>query len=122
MRKIIRSLALSAALLLGTSVAFASPAFADCGSMREFSGLVQSMKKGNKGGFVIDNRMGDKVKFNKAEENTVEDERPGDKKKAKWDDLANGDYVSVCWKMMDKPRKAYKVIVKPAPAEAGEEE
>ena len=46
---------------------------------------------------------------------TVVDESGGAKPKAEWDALANDDYVSVCWKFTDNPRKAYKVTVKPAP-------
>ena len=122
MRKSLRSVALASVLLFGTSLEFASPAFADCEGMRAFTGLVQGMKKGEKGGFVVDNRQGDKVKFIRDATSTVVDERASDKPKTKWDELANGDYVSVCWKFTDNPRKAYKVQVKPAPAEAGEEQ
>ena len=122
MRKSLRALALWSALLVGAPLAFASPAFADCEGMREFTGLVQGMKKGNKGGFVVDNRQGDKVKFVRDTTSAVVDESGGAKPKAEWDDLANGDYVSVCWKFTDNPRKAYKVTVKPKPAEEAAEE
>jgi len=122
MRQSVRSVVLGSVLLLGTSLAVASPAFADCEGMREFTGLLQGMKKGEKGGFVVDNRQGDKVKFIRDATSTVVDESGGEKKKEKWDDLANGDYVSVCWKFQDNPRKAYKVQVKPAPKETGEEQ
>ena len=119
MRKTLRSVVLGSLLLFGTALAFASPAFADCEGMREFTGLIQGMKKGEKGGFVVDNRQGDKVKFVRDATSVVVDERGGDKPKSKWDELANGDYVSVCWKFTDNPRKAYKVTVRPAPAESG---
>jgi hypothetical protein len=62
------------------------------------------------------------VKFIRDATSVVVDERGGDKPKTKWDELANGDYVSVCWKFQDNPRKAYKVQVRPAPQEAAEEE
>ena len=122
MRKSLRNVALGSVLVFGTSVGLASPAFADCEGMREFTGIVQGMKKGEKGGFVVDNRQGDKVKFIRDATSTVVDERGGDKAKTKWDELANGDYVSVCWKFQDDPRKAYKVQVKPAPADEAAEE
>jgi hypothetical protein len=122
MRKSLRSVVLGSLLLFGAALAFASPAFADCEGMREFTGLIQSMKKGEKGAFVVDNRQGDKVKFIRDATSVVVDERGGDKPKTKWDELANGDYVSVCWKFQDNPRKAYKVQVKPAPKDEGEEE
>jgi hypothetical protein len=122
MRKSLRNVALGSLLLFGTALAFASPAFADCEGMREFTGLLQGMKKGEKGGFVVDNRQGDKVKFIRDATSTVVDESGGAKKKEKWDDLANGDYVSVCWKFTDNPRKAYKVQVRPAPKEEAEDQ
>lgn len=118
MRKSIRSLALGSALLFGFSLVFASPAFADCEGMRSFTGLLQGMKKGKKGRFVVDNRQGDKVKFIRDATSTVVDESGGAKAKTEWDHLKNGDYVSVCWKFTDDPRKAYKVQVKPAPADS----
>jgi hypothetical protein len=124
MRKGLRTIALWSVLMIGASLALSGPAFAGCeGTLAEFSGTVQSMKKGQKGGLVIDNRMGDKVKFIRAETSKVSDESGGAKPKADWDDLANGDYVSVCWNRMEKgTRKAYQVIVRPAPKESAEDE
>lgn len=122
MRKGLRAIALWSAVVFGASLALSSPAFAGCEGMREFTGLVQNMKKGKKGGFVVDNRQGDKVKFIRDDTSTVVDESGGAKPKAEWDQLANGDYVSVCWKFTDNPRKAYKVTVKPAPKDAASEE
>ncbi len=121
MRKSVRSLALGSALLFAIGLVFASPAFADCEGMREFTGLLQDVKKGKKGRFVVDNRQGDKVKFVRDATSVVVDERPTDKKKEEWDDLSNGDYVSVCWKFTDNPRKAYKVQVRPEPADNAED-
>jgi hypothetical protein len=34
-------------------------------------------------------------------------------KKESWDDLKKGDWVKVSWKFVDKPRKAYKIMVLP---------
>ena len=122
MRNILRETVLWSALWIGASLALASPAFAGCEGMREFTGLLQGMKKGDKGAIVVDNRQGDKVKFIRDETSAVVDESGGAKPKADWDDLANGDYVSVCWKFTDDPRKAYKVTVKPAPKDSAEDE
>jgi hypothetical protein len=122
MHQSLRGIALWSALVIGTSLVFAAPASAACEGMREFTGLIQNMKKGEKGGFVVDNRQGDKVKFIRDATSAVIDETGGEKPKAKWDDLANGDYVSVCWKFADDPRKAYKVQVKPAPKDAAADE
>ena len=36
-------------------------------------------------------------------------------------DLKGNDWVTVKWKMADKPRKAYEVIVLPPKSEAGED-
>ena len=122
MQKGLRAIGLWCAVVVGASLVLSGPAFAGCEGMREFTGLVQSMKKGKKGGFVVDNRQGDKVKFIRDETSKVVDESGGAKPKADWDDLANSDYVSVCWKFTDNPRKAYVVTVKPAPKDAAADE
>ncbi len=122
MRKGLRTMTLWSALLLGASLVLSGPAFAGCEGMREFTGILQGMKKGDKGAFVLDNRQGDKVKFIRDATSTVVDESGGATPKAEWDKLANGDYVSVCWKFTDNPRKAYKVTVKPAPKDSAEDE
>lgn len=122
MQKSLRTIALWSALVLGTSLALSGPAFAGCEGMRQFNGLLQGVKKGKKGAFVVDNRQGDKVKFIRPETSTVVDESGGTKPKADWDDLANGDYVSVCWKFTDNPRKAYTVTVKPVPKDTADDE
>jgi hypothetical protein len=56
------------------------------------------------------------VSFDKVAETTVEGE------KADWGALKKNDWVSVSWKMIDKPRKAYKINVMPPKEEAGEDE
>lgn len=122
MRKGLRTIALWSVLVVGASLLLSGPAFAGCEGMREFTGLLQNIKKGAKGGFLVDNRQGDKVKFIRDASSAVVDESGGATPKADWDQLANGDYVSVCWKFTDDPRKAYKVTVKPAPKEEAEEE
>ena len=122
MRNGFRSIALWSLLLVGASLLLTGPAFAGCESMREFVGLVQGMKKGDKGAFVVDNRKGDKVKFVRDATSSVMDESGGATPKAKWDDLSNGDFVAVCWLMKDNPRKAYKVTVMPAPKDEAADE
>ncbi len=71
---------------------------------REFSGKVSEIS-GDK--LVIDNRRGDRVLFWRSEATTV----TGMKKS--WQAIEQGDSVSVSWKMVDKPRIAYKVVVMP---------
>ncbi|MAE93502.1 MAG: hypothetical protein CL910_02460 [Deltaproteobacteria bacterium] len=111
---------LTLALLAGP-LFLVEPAAAEneCEGMRTFSGLIQGFKKkGKKAGFVLDNRQGDKVRFNKPEEVLILDQRTGGKKKAEvWKDIKNGWYASVCWKFTDDPRLAYKVMLKDKPAE-----
>ena len=85
---------------------------------REFTGKVQKI---NKKKMIVDNRMGDKVAFERVEATKVDDTSGGDEPKARWGDLRSHDWVTVRWKMMDKPRKAYEVIVLPARAEAGDD-
>ena len=87
---------------------------------REFSGKVDKI---NKKQLIVDNRMGDKVQFDRVKGTAVSDTRTDvdDDARAKWKDLKKGDWVTVKWKMADKPRKAYEVIVLPRRREAGEE-
>ena len=92
------------------SLAFAAGASAQT---REFTGLVDKI---NKKKVIIDNRQGDKVSFNRVDETVVEGE------KATWEDVKKKDWVTVHWKFVDKPRKAYKVVVLPPRDEAGEDD
>ncbi len=71
---------------------------------REFSGKISEISSDK---MVIDNRRGDRVSFKRSEATTV----TGAKKS--WQAIEQGDSVSVSWKMVDKPRIAYKVVVMP---------
>ncbi len=86
-----------AALLTAPSMASAQ--------MREFSGRIDKVSKKK---MIVDNRMGDKVSFVPIDSTVVEGEG-----KTEWDDLKKKDWVTVSWKFVDKPRKAYKVVVQP---------
>jgi hypothetical protein len=92
-------------------LALAVPAVASA-QYREFSGKVDKISDDK---IIVDNRMGDKVTFMKVKETVVEGQ------KTEWGKVSKDDWVSVSWKMMDKPRKAYKVVVGPPKDEAGEE-
>ncbi|MCS5638623.1 MAG: hypothetical protein NZ990_19100 [Myxococcota bacterium] len=87
----------AAALVMTSSLASAQ--------MREFTGRIDRV---NKKKMIVDNRMGDKVSFVPIETTEVSGEG-----KEKWKDLKQKDWVTVSWKMVDKPRKAYKVEVLP---------
>jgi hypothetical protein len=80
---------------------------------REFTGKVDQISEKK---IIIDNRQGDKVSFNKLDETVVEGE------KTAWTEIKKGDWATVEWKFVDKPRKAYKVTVIPPKEEPGEEE
>ena len=71
--------------------------------MREFTGRIDKV---NKKQMIVDNRMGDKVKFIYAKDDTVVEGT-----KSEWKKLKTKDWVKVSWKFIDKPRKAYKVVV-----------
>jgi len=71
--------------------------------MREFTGRIDKV---NKKQMIVDNRMGDKVKFVYAKGETVVEGT-----KTQWKKLKTKDWVTVSWKFIDKPRKAYKVVV-----------
>ena len=81
--------------------------------LRDFKGKVDSI---NEKAIIVDNRKGDKIKFDKIDETTVEGVT------TKWEDIKKGDWVAVSSKMLEKPRKAYKVTTLPPPTEAGVEE
>ena len=89
------------ALALLLPLILPAPASAE---FRDFSGTVTEIS-GDK--MVIDNRRGDRVSFRRSEATKV----TGAKKS--WHAIEKGDSVSVSWKMVDKPRIAYKVVVKP---------
>jgi hypothetical protein len=95
-------LALAAVLLPGLASA----------QMREFKGKVDSI---NARELIVDNRMGDKLRFKPAKDVTVEGEKTDIKK------LKKNDWVIVSWKMMDTPRVAYKIVVLPEQKEPGED-
>ena len=109
MLRMLRSFALIALVLAAVPMVLSGPALAQ---YREFSGKVDKISKKK---IFIDNRMGDKVSFVRVDETVVEGE------KTEWDKIKKNDWVSVSWKFVDKPRKAYKVMVKPPQDEAGED-
>ncbi len=112
MRKFSRLFVLIAVVGL-VGVAFSLPEVSHAqGSMREFTGRIDKIKKKK---LIVDNRMGDKVSFVKVDETEVKGE------KKSWKKLKKGDWVTVSWKFIDKPRKAYVVVVVPSKEEAGED-
>jgi len=94
-----------AASLLAPGIAFAQ--------LRDFEGKVDSVSDSK---IIVDNRKGDKISFDKTGETTVEG------KATAWDAIKKGDWVAVGSKMMEKPRKAYKVTVKDPPADSAVDE
>lgn len=101
---IVMSLFVAAALL--------APGLASA-QLRDFEGKVDSISESK---IIVDNRKGDKISFDKVADSTVEG------KATSWDAIKKGDWVAVGSKMMEKPRKAYKVTVKDAPADAAVDE
>ncbi len=101
MSSFVRRLGLVGLMTVALSLGVATAASAQ---MREFTGKVDKIS-GKK--IYVDNRMGDKVSFTKADDVAVEGE------KTAWRDIKKKDWVIVSWKFMDKPRKAYKVVVIP---------
>jgi hypothetical protein len=105
MRSMVRSAALAALIVLVVPAAASA-------QYREFSGRIDRISDEK---VIVDNRMGDKVTFMKVKETVVQGEKDS------WGKLKKDDWVTVSWKMMDKPRKAYIVKVTPAKEEAGED-
>ena len=102
---------LATGIALVALVALLLPGIASA-QFREFKGKVDRISKRE---LIVDNRMGDKLKFKPAKDVTVEGE------KTAWKKVKKGDWVIVSWKMMDNPRIAYKIVVIPEVSEAGEE-
>ena len=102
-------LGLMAFVLVAASVALPSVASAQ---YREFTGRIDKISKKK---LIVDNRKGDKVSFMPVDgsEISVQEGAQLKDKKESWDDLKKGDWVKVSWKFVDKPRKAYKVMVLP---------
>ena len=80
--------------------------------MREFKGKVDKISAKE---LIVDNRMGDKLRFKPDKAVVVEGE------KKDWKGVKKGEWVIVSWKMMDNPRIAYKVVVLPEQKEEGED-
>ena len=109
MRKIARRTALFAILALVLPLALPSVASAQ---MREFTGKVDKIT--NAGKLIVDNRKGDKVSFVKIDTTEITGV------KTEWNEIKKNDWVTVSWKMIDKPRKAYKIHVMPPREEEGD--
>ena len=82
-------------LLVATSASAQAP-------MREFTGRVDRVDETK---LVIDNRMQDRVTFVRFDRTQVQGAR------RKWSQLRKGDRVTVSWRFVDKPKKAYVVQV-----------
>ena len=100
-------------IALAGLVAVALPLAASA-QYREFSGRIDQI---NKKKMIVDNRMGDKVTFV-----YTKDETAVEGTKSEWKKLKAKDWVTVSWKFIDKPRKAYKVVVFEKDEEEGEDE
>jgi hypothetical protein len=111
MRKFTRRFALVSAAAFAASMLLSS-SFASADNYREFTGQIDKLKKTK---FIVDNRKGDKVSFNKIDTTEVSGE------KTDWKKLKKKDWVTVSWKFEDKPRKAYKIVVLPPREEVGED-
>jgi len=111
MRSLFRPMILIALLVMAAPLVMAEDAVAQ---YREFVGKVDRISKKK---MVVDNRQGDKVPFESSKDTVVSGEG-----KKEWKEIKKGDWVSVSWKMMDKPRIAYEVNVLPPRKEAGEDE
>jgi hypothetical protein len=104
----------SAILAFVVGVLTIGVATASAQMLREFTGKVDSISEKN---IVVDNRKGDKLKFEKFDGTTVEGEV------TTWDEIKKNSWVTVSSNMMEKPkRKAYKVVAIPPVEEAGVEE
>lgn len=109
MSRVARKAGQTMLLALVASMLWAASASAQ---MREFTGQIDKIQEKK---VIVDNRKGDKVSFMRLDETVVAGE------KTTWDDLKAKDWVTVEWKFVDNPRKAYKITVLPPQKEEGEE-
>jgi hypothetical protein len=100
------------ALCVMFAAALLAPGIA-AAQLRDFEGKVDTISDSK---IIVDNRKGDKITFEKVADTTV------DGKATAWDAVKKGDWVAVASKMLEKPRKAYKVTVKDAPPDAAVDE
>ena len=109
MNRTFRLLAVAAFVLFAVPVLMPEPASAQ---YREFTGRIDKVDSKK---LIVDNRKGDKVSFVSVPDSevSVQEGAKLEDKKESWDDLKKGDWVTVSWKFVDKPRKAYKVMVLP---------
>ena len=110
MRKYGRKAAFAFSLMV--AAALLAPGIASA-QLRDFNGEVQSI---NETKIIVDNKKGDKITFEKSADTAVEGNVTA------WDAIKKGDWVAVASKMLEKPRKAYKVVVKAKPADAAVDE
>jgi hypothetical protein len=101
MRKISGRFAVGALIAVALPLMFSNEASAE---FREFSGKVTEISGDE---LAIVNRHGDRVSFRRSGATTVTGA------KQSWRAIERGDRVSVSWKIVDKPRIAYKVVVMP---------
>lgn len=89
------------------ALGLAGGAAADCSvaGAREFSGEVQKIHSRY---LIVDNRMGDKIKFEYDAAQTRVSGEADD-----WDGIQRNQWATVCSRMLDKPRVAYSVHVEP---------
>lgn len=110
MVKVTRIAAVATALLVAASLL--APGLASA-QLRDFEGEVSSISDSK---IIVDNKKGDKITFEKSADTAVEGNVTA------WDAIKKGDWVAVASKMLEKPRKAYKVVVKAKPADAAVDE
>jgi hypothetical protein len=106
----VRCTVLRVSLALALALVLAGAASAQ---YREFTGKVDEVDEQR---LTVDNRMGDTVTFERLDATRVSGQD-----KQQWRDLEKSDWVTVHWKMVDKPRKAYRVDVLPPKEGAGDD-
>jgi len=109
MNRTFRLLAVVSFVLVAVPVLLPGTAFAQ---YREFTGRIDKISSKK---LIVDNRKGDKVSFMPVPDSevSVQEGATLKDKKESWGDLKKGDWVKVSWKFVDKPRKAYKIMVLP---------
>jgi hypothetical protein len=80
-----------------------APALADCArGQREFRGAISEVSARK---LFVESRFDDNIGFERADETRVVGG------KSRWEALAKGDVVAICWRFEDRPRRALMITV-----------
>jgi hypothetical protein len=104
MRRALRAIGVCVCLGLASA---AAPARAECPEgQREFRGAITAIDARK---LYVDSRLDDNIGFERSAETRIVD--AAGKGRTRWEQLAPGDAVVICWRFEDRPRKALAITL-----------